>query len=154
MKFIRTTYPDYPGMQGSPCWKIKSRWLDIDADWNMRFPFGVCLGIHVGRQPPPGFTLDLNAPEGEPNRLYIWLGRWHAILGLPSCRDLRPTGRYVGGSQVWEHYSSWRSLHIDGCARYLSHKDETGKWVRNDKPEPLHWGWLTIERRWCGAKET
>jgi hypothetical protein len=185
LKFTRSTYPDYPGASGAPCWKLKGAWIDIDADWNTRFPFGTSFALHAGRQPPPmvhepgcsrethitaegitgcrceypgnrtpGFLLDLNAPIGEPNRLYLWLGRWHVTLGLPSVRDFRETGRETGtvfGRQVpvvrGEHFNNWLHPHIDGLSRYRYHKDEHGKWVRNDKPEPLHWGWVTIERR-------
>jgi hypothetical protein len=175
MKFTRTIYPDYPDVQGSPCWKLQGRWIDIDADWNPRFPFGMCTSLHIGRQPPPvqhlaacetncrcafpnptpGFCLDLNPPLGEANRLYLWLGNWHVTLGLPSVRDFRETSRERtlgrNGKMVTtihgEHFSNWRRPHIDGCDRYRYHQDESGRWVRNDKPEPLHWGWLTIERR-------
>src|SRR6266498_3857319 len=100
MKFTHSTYPDYPGADGSPCWNLKSRWLYFDADWNTRFPFGTSLCIRLGPQPEgprtpnlnPGFTLDVNAPLGEPNRLYVWLGGgWQVILGLPEFRDFRVT---------------------------------------------------------------
>lgn len=172
MKFTRSNYPDYPGVKGSPCWQLKGRWIDIDADWNTRFPFGTSFALHAGKQPAPvvhkaecrtdcrcdikpnptpGFCLDLNAPIGEPNRLYLWLGRWHATLGLPSVRDIRDTGqtRPLLGQEVpvFEHFLNWRHPHIDGLDRYRYHRNGNGKWVRNDKPEPMHWGWLTIARR-------
>jgi hypothetical protein len=175
LKFTRSTYPDYPGARGSPCWTLRGAWIDIDADWDTRPPFGTSFGLHVGRQPPavrhlpecktdcqcdiqpnptPGFLLDLNPPLGEPNRLYLWLGRWHVTLGLPSVRDFRETGRERtvlrdGRESVTvhgEHFSNWLHPHIDGLDRYRYHQDDDGHWVRNDKPEPLHWGWLTIER--------
>lgn len=167
MKFTRTTYPDYPGVKGDPCWKLKGRWLDIDADWNTRFPFGTSFSLRVGRQPPPvqhkpecktdchcevprnrtpGFLLDLNPPLGEPNRLYLHLGNWQVTLGLLSVRDFRETGR-DGNCIEGEYFSNWLHPHIDSLARYRSHRDEAGNWIRNPKPEPLHWGWLTIERR-------
>jgi len=176
VKFTRTTYPDYPGMKGDPCWKLQGRWINIDADWNTRFPFGTSLGLHVGRQPPPmvhipgcsrmttysaggvsgcrceipvnrtpGFLLDLNPPLGEPNRLYLHLSRWHVTLGLPSVRGSKPTGEIYRGAPVYRHCLTWP--HIDGLDRYRYRKDGDGRWVRNDKPEPLHWGWLTIKRR-------
>jgi len=74
--------------------------MSIDADWNTRFPFGTSFALHAGRQPgrrdvpnlTPGFLLDVNAPLGEPNRLYLWLGRWHAILGLPEFRSFHQVG--------------------------------------------------------------
>ena len=123
MKFIRTTYPDYPGAQGSPCWKLEGTRIDIDADWNTRFPFGTSFGLNVGRQPlpmvhepgcstvtritaegitgcrcefpanrTPGFLLDLNAPLGEPNRLYLWLRAWHVIIGGRPLGQIGPKG--------------------------------------------------------------
>jgi len=158
VRFTRSTYPDYPGISGSPCWQVKGRWLYFDADWNTRFPFGTSVAVHVGPQPDrtdqpnltPGFLLDLNAPLGEPNRLYLWLGRWHVILGLPSVRSTRETGRTgtFRGQEipVIENFSNWLHPHIDGCDRYRYHQDDTGRWIRNDKPEPLHWGWLTMTR--------
>ena len=158
MKFTRSTYPDYPGMTGDPCWRLKGSWLDIDADWNTRFPFGASFSFRIGPQPPsravnrtPGFLLDLNAPLGEPNRLYLHLVRWHATLGLPSVRDFRETGREVtvSGKRVihGEYFSNWRHPHLDGLDRYKYHQDEAGRWTRNDKPEPFHWSWLTIGRK-------
>lgn len=169
-------------MTGDPCWRLKGSWLDIDADWNTRFPFGASFSFRIGPQPPPmthvpgcdgvtritagevsgcrcempvnrtpGFLLDLNAPLGEPNRLYLHLVRWHVTLGLPSVRDFRETGREVtvNGKRVihGEHYSNWRHPHLDGLDRYRYHQDDDGHWTRNDKPEPRHWGWLTIERK-------
>jgi hypothetical protein len=155
VKLTRSTYPDYPGVQGDPCWRLQGRWLAIDADWNTRPPFGTSFGLHAGRRAPaagqpdrrPGFLLDLNAPLGEPNRLYLWLGRWHAVLALPEVRDFRDTG--PGGRPVirGEHFSSWRHPHLGTIDRYRYHQDEAGMWRRNAEPEPLHWGWLTLERR-------
>ncbi len=172
MKFTRGKYPDYPGADGDPCWRLTGSWLDIDADWNTRFPFGASFSVRIGPQPPPmvrepataaamcasrpvnqtpGFLLDLNAPLGEPNRLYLWLVRWHVTLGLPSVRDFQVTGREitVSGKRVihGKHYSNWRHPHLDGLDRYRYHQDEAGHWTRNARPEPLHWGWLTIERK-------
>ncbi len=153
MKFTRTSYPDFAGGQGSPCWQLKGRWLDIDADWNTNPPFGVSFSLHIGKQPPsgmhnltPGFLLEVNPPEGEPNRLYLWLSRWHVTFGLPSVRGFRETGR-EGNVVHGEYFSNWLHPHIDGISRYRYHQDETGQWVRNAEPDPLHWGWLTIERR-------
>ena len=69
-------------------------------------------------------------------------------------RDFRETGRErrVGrnGREITavrgEHFNNWLHPHIDGCDRYRYRKGRDGSWVRNDKPEPLHWGWLTIKR--------
>lgn len=159
MKFTISTYPDIPGAGGSPCWNLKMRWLYFDADWNTRFPFGTSLCIRVGPLPAgrgqpnlnPGFTLDVNAPEGEPNRLYLFLGGgWQVILGLPQFRDFRVTGTETGpsGRPVihGENFTSWLRPHIAGCSRYRYHQETEGKWIRNDKPERGHWGWLTISR--------
>lgn len=158
MKFTRSSYPDIPGVPGSPCWTLLSRWLYADADWNTRFPFGTSLGLHFGRQPErldqpnltPGFLLDLNAPEGEPNRLYLWLGPVSVTLGLVQFRDFRVTGRETTpkGRRVvrGEHFTNWRHPHIAGCDRYRYDRGDSGSWVRRPRPEPLHWGWLTVER--------
>ncbi len=155
MKFTHSTYPDYPGADGSPCWNLKSRWLYFDADWNTRFPFGTSLCIRLGPQPEgprtpnlnPGFTLDVNAPLGEPNRLYVWLGGgWQVILGLPEFRDFRVTRR-EGHVIHGEYFTDWLHPHIGGCDRYRYHQDEDGQWVRNARPARGHWGWLTIDRR-------
>lgn len=35
--------------------------------------------------------------------------------------------------------------HLAGTSRYRYHKSDDGSWVRNDKPEPRHWGWLTVD---------
>jgi hypothetical protein len=69
-------------------------------------------------------------------------------------RDFRETGRErqvnSAGREITvvqgEHFNNWLHPHIDGLDRYRHQKDEHGKWVRNERPEPLHWGWLTIER--------
>jgi hypothetical protein len=126
VKFTRGTYPDYPGASGSPCWSLKSRWLYFDADWNTRFPFGTSLCLRIGPEPrdpgkpnlSPGFTLDVNAPLGEPNRLYAWLGGgWQVILGLPEFRDFRVTGR---------------EAHCKRCRQPVQ-QDEDGEWLLQGK---------------------
>ena len=158
MKFTRSRYPDFTEYS-SPCWTIKGRWIYFDADWNTRFPFGTCLSLRVGpyrfmdaqrkvSMPRNGICLDLNAPLGEPNRLTLSLGRWDVVLGLPSVRSTRPTGQEIDGVPVWE--PCWSRPHLDGISRYRYRKDEHGNRCRNDKPEPLHWGWLTIDRRLPG----
>ena len=123
MKFTRSTYPDYPNGSGDPCWNLSGRWLWIDVDWNPRFPFGACFGASLGPQDSPrpySFCLDVNAPLGEPNRLYLNGRRWYAILGL------------------WPGH---------GCDRYKYHRTADGTWERGARPAPLHWGWLTVDRR-------
>jgi hypothetical protein len=105
MKFIRSRYPDRE-KYSSPCWKLTGRWIWADADWNPRFPFGISLCIRLGPREPepchksecktdcrceyaprrftPAFTLDVNAPLGEPNRLYIPGPRRNYMIGLLS----------------------------------------------------------------------
>lgn len=157
MEFTHTIYPDIPGRPdaGSPCWQLKGRWLDADADWNTRFPFGVCLSVRVGpyrvvdpkrgvRLPLRGFALDLNAPLGEPNRLAFFSPRWHITLGLVSWWTFRATGRE--GRMIHGEHVRCRP-HLVGLDRYRYHQDESGRWVRNEKPEPWHWGWLTVEHK-------
>lgn len=147
MKFTRSTYPDIPQVKGSPCWNLVGRRFWFDADWHTRFPFGTSMCLKIGRESYKsrnGFTLDVNPPLGEPNRLYLWLGGWHVTLGLPSLRTTKPTGETYRGAPVYGHCLTWP--HLDGPDRYRYHKGSDGKWVRNDTPEPLHWGWLTIER--------
>jgi hypothetical protein len=88
MKLTRSTYCD------SPCWQASARWLNADIDWNTRWPFGTSMGIHLGPDvKSPGFLLDLNAPLGEPNRLYLFTRRWHVTFGLISWWTFRETGR-------------------------------------------------------------
>lgn len=152
MKFARRTYPDIPGYPwlGSPCWSLAGRWIYFDADWNTRFPFGtsLCLRIGPGKQPGhpdvPGFTLDLNAPLGEPNRLYLFLPPWLVILGLPAWHE----DRSFTGENGEDRFARVRCRpHLSGVSRYRYHRDDRGRWVRNSKPESLHWGWLTIDRK-------
>lgn len=153
MKFTRSTYPQIPGRPecGSPCWQLSGRYIWADADWNARFPFGASLCVRLGRAQGggrrlgPGFTLDANPPLGEPNRLYLWLGRWSVTLGLLSFRTDKPTGEETGGHPVYRECLG--RPHVDGLDRYRYHREPGGEWARNDKPEPLHWGWLTIERK-------
>lgn len=101
MKFKRSRYPDIPGHEqySSPCWKLTGRWIWADIDWNMRFPFGASIGVSVGRNPKPGnrslgFCLDINAPIGEPNRLYLTGPRRDWMIGLITWWTFRETGRH------------------------------------------------------------
>lgn len=154
MKFTKGAYPQLKGHPefDHPCWELSGRWVWADADWNPRFPFGTSACVHLGRargeeyqRSGPQFTLDVNPPLGEPNRLYLWLGRWSVTLGLPSLRTSRPTGELARGWPVYRAGLGWP--HIDGLDRYRYHRDAAGRWARNPRPEPWHWGWLTIERR-------
>lgn len=99
----------------------------------------------AGEFPAWSACLDINPPLGEPNRLYLGGFGWTVILGLPTLRTTRFTGEYERGLEVWRTCLTWP--HIDGCSRYRYRQDEEGNWVRKDRPEPLHWGWLTVSRR-------
>ena len=121
MKFVRSRYPFEDGV---PCWTLSGKYLWIDVDWNPRFPFGACFGVSLGPENSKKIRtfrscLDLNAPLGEPNRLYLNTRRREVVLGL-------------GPGQ--------------GCSRYRYHRDADGRWTRDAKPAPGHWGWLTIDR--------
>ena len=96
MKFTYSRYPEGTSFS-SPSWLIEARWLWLDIDWNTRWPFGFCACIRIGRKttgrlPARGLTLDLNAPLGEPNRLYVFGSRWHYMIGLISWHSERETG--------------------------------------------------------------
>lgn len=162
MKFTRSIYPEIPGFSGSPCWELEGEQFWIDADFNTRFPFGLSFcfrtgpkrashdGVHENYlRPGPGFSLDLNPPLGEPNRLYMWAGRWHVILGLVSFRRDVPTGA-VDDNGIPEFRTVLGWPHIDGCSRYRYHQAANGEWVRDDKPHPGSWGWLDVSRRGNG----
>lgn len=99
----------------------------------------------------PGFTFDLNAPHGEPHRIFFYSRRRRVTIGLLSFQEFRETGRRTalngrGTAIDGEWHRNWLHPHCTGISRYRYHEDENGKWVRNDKPEPMHWGWLTIEK--------
>lgn len=105
----------FTAYEGSPCWRVSASRFWLDADWNTRFPFGasICLRLGPARdgkdylRPGPGFTIDLNPPLGEPNRLYLWLGRAGLVLGLPTIRGSKPTGEEVNGVPVWRECLTW-----------------------------------------------
>ena len=152
MKFTRSGYPSPDPGFGYPCWRLETRLFVIDVDWNVRgrIPVGMCCAVS-DPAPPPGsdallrwsVCLDVNPPLGEPNRLYVNVGAragWSVVLGLPSLRWME-WPEENGGCVTWR-----RRLHIDGCDRYR-YRYEQDAWHRNSRPEPLHWGWLTIRRR-------
>lgn len=132
--------------QGSPEWILETRRWKLYIDWNTRFPFGFSAGMKCTDSVRAwSWCLDLNPPLGEPNQLYLnWTG-WNVILGLPSVRGMRPTGRYHDGTEIWEQCRT--RPHIERCDRYRYHQDDHGRWVRNENPDPLYWGWLTIHRK-------
>ena len=153
MRFTRGTYPDIPGRPGDPCWQASSSWFWLDADFNTRFPFGTSFCLRLGcprggkgyRRGGPGFTLDLNAPLGEA-RAGSTCG---SVTGTSRSGSSRSTVRKHfeddDGTPRFREVRTWpRLVQMD---RYRYHRDLGGNWARNDKPEPLHWGWLTIERK-------
>jgi hypothetical protein len=110
----RSRYPEgIPGVPSSPCWTITSRWLYLDADWNTRPPFGTSLCLRIGGNTEPGhpgITLDVNAPLGEPNRLYLWLSPWTVQVSLPQLRACVPTGEERRGIPVYRDQLTWPHL--------------------------------------------
>jgi len=100
---VKITKGDY---YGAVCIEVKDvPWLYFDLDLNPRFPYGCCLAVRVGKDartrhepgckasacrctvvpsPARGFTLDLNAFFGEPNRLSLNSRRHHVTVGLLS----------------------------------------------------------------------
>lgn len=136
---------------GAPEYITKTRRWKLDVEWNTRFPGGFSAtlssfrkGVHKdGSLPAWTCCLEVNPPMGEPNRLYVSAWGWFMILGLPSLKGERMISR-EGRAVHTERYLTWP--HLDGCSRYLHHRDEEGKWVRNDRPERGHWGWLTVYR--------
>jgi hypothetical protein len=138
---VRFTRGEYAG---SPEWLVTAGKWKLDADWNTRFPFGFCLGVTSQPRGAWSWCLDVNAPLGEPNRLYLDFRGWKVILGLPSMRRERITGQEGERTFSVEHYLGWPR--VTRCDRYRYHQDPSGSWVRNDRPEKWHWGWLTVER--------
>lgn len=118
LTFTRSRYPEIEGHPeaSAPCWTAEGRWLYFDADWNTRFPFGTSACLRVGADGPagkpdrrPGFTLDVNAPLGEPNRLYLWLPPWSATVSLPTRVAEELTGEEIGGVPVYRRVRGrWR----------------------------------------------
>lgn len=119
MKFTRGDY------FGVPCWQLKADGWSADVDWTtwLRIPIGFSAGTHSterrGKFPAWSWCLDLNAPFGEPCRLYLHRWGWWATLSL------------------WPGH---------GIHRYRAHKNEEGKWMDDAVPEKGHWGWLTVSR--------
>jgi hypothetical protein len=100
---------------GALCVTVDGPGLWVDADINRRFPYGVCLGVKVGRKyplsgaehlrmPRCGFCLDLNAHFGEPNRLAlsgprrVWtvgLIEWHGQAKVGTRQEVLASGREI-----------------------------------------------------------
>jgi hypothetical protein len=154
LKFERTTYA------GSPNWRLTGRWIYFDAEWNTRWPFGICMCLRLGpahpwpepgsehRQAKRGFTLDLNAPLGEPNRLYLWGARREYMIGLVSWWTFRETGRE--GRVIQGDHVRCRPHLVRGQA-WDWKRDEARDWRRDDS-----WRWLVIHPsdwrdRWARA---
>lgn len=153
MQIKRTRYPNIPGFRGSPCWTVTARWLYADLDVNTRFPYGGCLCIRVGpkhpwpdpgsthRQARHGFTLDVNAPLGEPNRLYVFSARRQHMIGLATWHDWEPTTteiRTIGGRERAVHCG--RDVRCrPRLVRGQRHNWATGRaW---DWQDPAAWRW-------------
>lgn len=87
---------------GSPCLTVTGSRFYFDADINTRRPYGVCAGFRVGEHSVipdgTGFSLDLNAPLGEPNRLYVSGPRRHYTIGLVSWHTQVKTGERTEGT--------------------------------------------------------
>jgi hypothetical protein len=88
---------------GALCVTLDGPGLWVDADFNRRFPYGICLGVKTGRKHPlpgashlrmprTGFSLDVNAHFGEPNRLSLTGPRRVWTIGLISWHDQVQTG--------------------------------------------------------------
>lgn len=162
MKFKRSRYPDIPGREqyASPCWTLTGRWIWADADWNTRFPFGTSFGVRVGpkaatydehRLPPWGFTLDVNAPLGEPNRLYVWGPKRNYMIGLVSWHTQIETGTrqqiIMGREQTVHEMKTVR------CRPRLE-RGQTWDWKRSEGSD--RWRWITVHpndqhERWARA---
>jgi hypothetical protein len=77
------------------------------ADLNPRFPFGVSGGWARGGR---SFLADVNAPLGEPSRIYLRSPGWHLTIGLLGWHEFVETGRVRAGrgTQVNGYYRRCR----------------------------------------------
>ena len=154
MKYSKSPY------YGTVCRKLWFRRIDFDLDTSgsWRRP-GFCLGFSSGpertvysptivggwykvRDGPAG-CLDLGAPMGEPNLLYLSARGWSVRLGLLSWHREGPQPG-PGGKDVWVRRWSWP--HLTSVNGYRCHLDEAGEWAWNPPPAWWHPGWLTVER--------
>ena len=175
MKFTRSRYPDIPGREqySSPCWTLESRWLWADADWNTRFPFGVGLCVRLGPREPrpqhtpeckmdcrcewperrrtPQFTLDVNAPLGEPNRLYLWLPGLDVMIGLVSWHTEIETG-----TRQQVIFGREQTVHLMKTVRCRPRLERGQAWDWKRSAWSDRWRWLVVHpadwaERWARA---
>jgi hypothetical protein len=140
LKFTRTAY------FGSPCWNASGRWFWFDADWNTRFPFGTSAGLRIGRQPRRvagglGFTLDVNAPLGEPARLYLWGPKRHYMIGLASWHEWQETG-----TETRTIMARPETVHLghDVRCRPRIVRGQAWDWKRSEYTDPPRWRWIVV----------
>ena len=149
MQFTRSSY------EGSPCWKLTGRRVWADAEWNTRWPYGTSLCIRFGSHPEiirrPGFTLDVNAPAGEPSRLYLWGPERYYMIGLLSWHRFRETGRdtaTVFGREV--------PLVRGGYVRRRPRPVRGQAWDWKQSAASDRWRWIVVtpadwRERWAAA---
>lgn len=86
-----------------PEFTITSRWLNVDIDFEDKFPYGWCAGVFLGRPSRWGFHWAWNAWSGEPNRLNLHLGPVRADFSCFTWWKFRQTGtsaRSVNGREI------------------------------------------------------
>jgi hypothetical protein len=159
---VKYTVSEY---YGARCRELSFTWLELHLDvraerrrcpgfgfyWNTGRKHvirdeDIAEGFYARRYGPGGYV-DLNAPMGEPNRAAVHGLGWQVTLGLPSFRDLVQLEPAPDGTGRAREVTRLRAFHLDGICRYRYHPDETGRPVRDPRPAPGHWGWLTAERR-------
>lgn len=162
MKLTRSTYPQIPSVRPSPCWQFQARRLWADLDVNTRFPFGFSLaaadsppGVGDGpRRRRWGITLDVNAPLGEPNRLYLSGRRRDWMIGLVEWHRFKETG---------QHTTTLRSGRTIPCVeghdvrcRPRLVRGQAWDWDRSEGSTPPVWRWVVVHpadwrERWAAA---
>ena len=160
MKFKRSRYPRHPSTErySSPCWTLTGRWIWVDIDWNTRFPFGASIGVTFGHKPAPGsgdralgFCLDVNAPLGEPNRLYLTGPRRDWMVGLITWWTFRETSQQ---SVVRNGRTITQIEGDDVRCRPRLERGQAWDWKRSEGGD--RWRWLVIHpadwrERWARA---
>jgi len=152
---VKITKGDY---YGAVCIEVKDvPWLYFDLDLNPRFPYGCCLAVRIGENarsghepgcevrdweacgcsimtsPARGFTLDLNAFFGEPNRLSMTTRHRHVTVGLLSWHR-EEMGVVVRRARCRPH-----------LVRMQGWDSKAGKWL--DYRDERSWKWLVIMPR-------